>query len=273
MLADRVGIIDHGHIVAEGTPAALKAEVGRPTLEAIPADPADEGAPGDPRPLRRARARAAGVAVRLRTATALAEVVRALDARAFGRAAPGAPAVARRRVPRQDRPLARGRGRRRGEPAARRWGRVMSATADQVVLLARRSVVRTLRQPANVIASAVFPLMLLAVNSGGLKAETHLPGFPTTIVRRLRAGGAVHPGRAVRDDELRHRPGPRHPDRLPEPALDDADARRRAARGPARRRRHPGRRSRRPSTCWSGWRSGSGSRRRPGVLVCSCSRR
>ena len=41
VLADRVGIIDHGHIVAEGTPAALKAEVGRPTLEAIPADPAE----------------------------------------------------------------------------------------------------------------------------------------------------------------------------------------------------------------------------------------
>jgi ABC-2 type transport system permease protein len=36
------------------------------------------------------------------------------------------------------------------------------------------------RQPANVIAPLLFPMMLLAVNSGGLKAETHLPGFPTT---------------------------------------------------------------------------------------------
>src|ERR1700742_2170207 len=42
VLADRVGIIDHGHIVAEGTPAALKAEIGRPTAEAVPADEADE---------------------------------------------------------------------------------------------------------------------------------------------------------------------------------------------------------------------------------------
>ena len=33
VLADRVGIIDHGEIVAEGTPAALKAEIGRPTVE------------------------------------------------------------------------------------------------------------------------------------------------------------------------------------------------------------------------------------------------
>jgi ABC-2 type transport system permease protein len=47
-------------------------------------------------------------------------------------------------------------------------------------VLARRSVVRTLRQPANVIGPLVFPMMLLAVNSGGLKAETQLPGFPTT---------------------------------------------------------------------------------------------
>ena len=29
LLADRVGIIDHGRIVAEGTPASLKAEIGR----------------------------------------------------------------------------------------------------------------------------------------------------------------------------------------------------------------------------------------------------
>jgi ABC-2 type transport system permease protein len=56
----------------------------------------------------------------------------------------------------------------------------MSVLADQVFLLARRSVVRTIRQPANVISPLVFPLLLLAVNSGGLKAETHLPGFPTS---------------------------------------------------------------------------------------------
>ncbi|MGD0198835.1 MAG: ATP-binding cassette domain-containing protein [Solirubrobacteraceae bacterium] len=37
-LADRVGIIDHGHIVAEDTPARLKAEIGNPTVEVVPAD-------------------------------------------------------------------------------------------------------------------------------------------------------------------------------------------------------------------------------------------
>ena len=39
---------------------------------------------------------------------------------------------------------------------------------------------RTARQPANVISPLLFPMLLLAVNAGGLKAETHLPGFPTT---------------------------------------------------------------------------------------------
>ncbi|MCB0876548.1 MAG: ABC transporter ATP-binding protein, partial [Solirubrobacterales bacterium] len=40
-LADRVGIIDRGRIVAEGTPAALKAEIGEPSVTATAADPAD----------------------------------------------------------------------------------------------------------------------------------------------------------------------------------------------------------------------------------------
>jgi ABC-2 type transport system ATP-binding protein len=37
-LADRVGIIDDGRLVAEGTPDALKAEIGRPHLEVVLSD-------------------------------------------------------------------------------------------------------------------------------------------------------------------------------------------------------------------------------------------
>ena len=53
------------------------------------------------------------------------------------------------------------------------------AFGDQVLLLARRSVVRTVRQPANVVFALVFPLLLLAVNAGGLDSAARLPGFPT----------------------------------------------------------------------------------------------
>jgi ABC-2 type transport system permease protein len=49
----------------------------------------------------------------------------------------------------------------------------------QVGTIARRSVTRTLRQPAMIVPSLVFPLLLLAVNSAGLASVTRLPGFPT----------------------------------------------------------------------------------------------
>lgn len=54
-----------------------------------------------------------------------------------------------------------------------------SSLLVQVGMLARRSVVRTLRQPAMVVPSLVFPLLLLAINSSGLESVTRLPGFPT----------------------------------------------------------------------------------------------
>jgi ABC-2 type transport system ATP-binding protein len=82
VLADRVGIIDHGRIVAEGTPDALKAEIGRPSVQAEPAERADRDAlaavlgrfgsavPAPP----------GAAAVRLESGEDLVAVVRALDA-------------------------------------------------------------------------------------------------------------------------------------------------------------------------------------------------
>ena len=83
LLADRVAIINRGRIVAEGTPDALKDEIGRPALEVVPADegardrlaavlaefgPATKASPG-------------AAAIRLEQgADGLAEVVRRLDA-------------------------------------------------------------------------------------------------------------------------------------------------------------------------------------------------
>ena len=86
-LAERVGIIDQGRIVAEGTPAALKAEVGRPSLEVIPSDPGgcDRLATVLSRFGELLDAPAGAVAVRLeRGADELAPVVRALDAESVG---------------------------------------------------------------------------------------------------------------------------------------------------------------------------------------------
>jgi ABC-2 type transport system permease protein len=54
----------------------------------------------------------------------------------------------------------------------------VSPLGTQVGQLARRSIVRTIRQPANVAFSFLFPLLLLAVNVGGLDAATEIPGFP-----------------------------------------------------------------------------------------------
>jgi ABC-2 type transport system ATP-binding protein len=81
VLADRVGIIDHGRIVAEGTPDALKAEIGRPSVQAMPVDRADRDALAGV--LARFGAPVAAppgaAAVRLESGEDLVAVVRALD--------------------------------------------------------------------------------------------------------------------------------------------------------------------------------------------------
>jgi len=82
VLADRVGIIDHGKIVAEGSPAELKAAIGRPSVEAIPEDPGDRErlAAALSRFGEAAAASPNGVAVRLPAGVGdLAEIVRTLD--------------------------------------------------------------------------------------------------------------------------------------------------------------------------------------------------
>jgi ABC-2 type transport system permease protein len=55
----------------------------------------------------------------------------------------------------------------------------VSAIAIQVGSIARRQIVRTVRQPAAVFFPIAFPLTLMLVNSGGLTPATRLPGFPT----------------------------------------------------------------------------------------------
>jgi ABC-2 type transport system ATP-binding protein len=82
VLANRVGIIDRGKIVAEGSPGELKAAIGRESVEAVPADAGERERIaqvlrrfGEPSP-----AASSAVAVQLREGAGdLAQVVRALD--------------------------------------------------------------------------------------------------------------------------------------------------------------------------------------------------
>ena len=82
ILADRVGIIDNGRIVAEGTPAALKEEIGRPSVHVIPHREEDRPRIADaPRTVRRA----AGCRIAISRSAShpgigLADIVRAMDA-------------------------------------------------------------------------------------------------------------------------------------------------------------------------------------------------
>ncbi|HEY8792772.1 MAG TPA: ATP-binding cassette domain-containing protein [Gaiellaceae bacterium] len=84
VLADRVAIIDHGRIVAEGTPEKLKADIACSTVEAVPANPDQRGALVSV--LERFGEQTTGygpgsIAVQLTSSDGnLAEIVRALDA-------------------------------------------------------------------------------------------------------------------------------------------------------------------------------------------------
>jgi ABC-2 type transport system permease protein len=49
----------------------------------------------------------------------------------------------------------------------------------QIGVMARRSILQTIRQPAMVIPPIVFPMILVGINVSGLQAATRLPGFPT----------------------------------------------------------------------------------------------
>jgi len=54
-----------------------------------------------------------------------------------------------------------------------------SVLGTQINVLARRAMLKTLRQPFQLFPIIFFPLILLAVNASGLKAAVRLPGFPT----------------------------------------------------------------------------------------------
>jgi hypothetical protein len=51
-------------------------------------------------------------------------------------------------------------------------------TLREIGIIANRSVRRTLRQPALIVPTILFPLMLLAINASGLDVTKNIPNFP-----------------------------------------------------------------------------------------------
>jgi ABC-2 type transport system permease protein len=65
----------------------------------------------------------------------------------------------------------------------------MNGSGLQMWALARRAVVRTLRQPAAIVPAIAFPLFFLAVVSAGAGSATKVPGFPTDSYLRFVLAG------------------------------------------------------------------------------------
>jgi ABC-2 type transport system permease protein len=53
-----------------------------------------------------------------------------------------------------------------------------SAFLTEVVAIARRSTLRTLRQPAVIVSALLFPMLFFSINANGLNAASKIPGFP-----------------------------------------------------------------------------------------------
>ena len=54
-----------------------------------------------------------------------------------------------------------------------------ASVVDQTVAIARRAIVRSIRQRGLIIFPMIFPLILFAINGSALSSATLIPGFPT----------------------------------------------------------------------------------------------
>ena len=87
----------------------------------------------------------------------------------------------------------------------------------QLALLARRSIVRTFRDPGNIAPAIIVLLFLFVVVSAGFEKATHVKGFPTDVIWTFTLKDRLRERRA--DGRLEHRPGDRdrHRPRLHQP--------------------------------------------------------
>ena len=274
VLADRVGIIHRGHIVAEGTPDELKASIGRPTVEVTPADPDQHEAIEEL--LRNFGSPTAGdpltVAVRCEQEADLADIIRALDAAGLHVAQiqmtsrRSTTSFSPRRAPRSRAPPKRKRRREKRKRSSSR------STRDELGSPGPRDRAALHRAHA-APARADHPQRHLPAPPAGDQLERPAggdahPGLPDQLVPRLLHPDRVHAGRALRLGNRRRGSRPRHRQRLPQPSRAHASARvgtpaRSARRGGGARgdpgHRVPGRRDRGRRSV----RVGSGRRRPP----------
>lgn len=68
------------------------------------------------------------------------------------------------------------------------------STAQQALSLARRSILGTLRQPASLVPALTFPLIFLALITGGANAAADIPGFPAPSYFEFALGAALVQG-------------------------------------------------------------------------------
>ena len=185
-LADDIAVIDHGKVIASGTPSELKDRVGGERIEVTLIDPAAAAtavaalAPmADDEPL--CEEGVVSFSVQERSGAIVRAVQELVDGGRRGRRHRRPPAHARRRVPVADRP-----------------GRGMRRLLRDTLIIAQRNLRRMVRQPDLIAAFTIQPIMFVllfvyvfggAIQTPGLSYKDFL--IPGIIVQNVAFSGFV----------------------------------------------------------------------------------
>ena len=182
-LADNVGIIDSGRIVAEGTPESLKAEIGNPHIELQLGRGLGRRGRASPAPrsascCRRRTARRSWS--RSRTAPPTSPASCARSTRPGSRSSRwswSSPTLDDVFVDKTGYHLEE-ESEENAEQAPVRGMSALATNARVVRALGMRSIRQTFRRPQLMAPIIVFPTLLLAIQTGGAGGAVELPGFP-----------------------------------------------------------------------------------------------